>query len=118
MLSALLLCALVSAREPWTVVIDPGHGGYQPGARAGAGKSEKQITLAVAERLKKQLEAKGLTVHLTRDSDKYVSLGGRSRFANEHHADAMLCRMTRSFSVVSEMIPSVPSEPTNRCVRS
>lgn len=90
MLPALILCALVSAREPWTVVIDPGHGGYQPGARAGAGKSEKQLTLAVAERLKKQLAAKGFTVHMTRETDKYVSLGGRSRFANEHHADVLV----------------------------
>jgi N-acetylmuramoyl-L-alanine amidase len=90
MLPAFVLCALVAAREPWTVVIDPGHGGYQPGAHAGGGKYEKQLTLLVAQRLKNQLEAKGFTVFMTRDSDKYVSLGGRSRFANERHADVLV----------------------------
>lgn len=90
MISALVLCALFAAREPWTVVIDPGHGGYQPGAHAGSGKYEKNLTLQVAERLRKQLQARGFTVHMTRETDKYVSLGGRSRFANEHHADVLV----------------------------
>ncbi|MCC6810121.1 MAG: N-acetylmuramoyl-L-alanine amidase [Deltaproteobacteria bacterium] len=90
MLAAFFLCALVAAKEPWTVVIDPGHGGYQPGAKAGDGKYEKHLTLEVAQRLKRALVDKGFTVWLTRDGDKYVSLGGRSRFANEKHADVLV----------------------------
>jgi N-acetylmuramoyl-L-alanine amidase len=85
-----VLFALLGAREPWTVVIDPGHGGYQPGAKAGGGKYEKHLTLEVALRLKEKLETRGFSVWLTRDADKYVSLGGRSHFANDKHADVLV----------------------------
>ncbi len=73
-----------------TVVIDPGHGGYQPGARAGGGKFEKELTLQVALVLKKELQARGHEVFLTRTEDKFVSLGARDRFANAHKADLLI----------------------------
>jgi N-acetylmuramoyl-L-alanine amidase len=90
---SLVLCAVLSAQplsQPWTVVIDPGHGGYQPGARAGNGRYEKHLTLEVAQRLRKKLEERGFKVFMTRDDDRYVSLGARSRFANEKHADVLI----------------------------
>ncbi len=87
---SLVLCALIGAAQPWTVVIDPGHGGYQPGAKAGNGRYEKHLTLEVAHRLKKQLQERGFKVFMTREDDRYVSLGARSRFANEKHADVLL----------------------------
>src|SRR5262245_13511787 len=82
-----LLWSLPSA---WTVVIDPGHGGYQPGARAGAGRFEKHLTLEVARALKRELVARGYQVLLTRDDDRFVSLGARGRFANARAADVMV----------------------------
>jgi N-acetylmuramoyl-L-alanine amidase len=90
MLPLFALCSLIGAPAQWTVVLDPGHGGYQPGARGAKGLYEKHLTLQVAEAAKAELERRGHKVILTRDSDKYVSLGARSRFANEHKADVLV----------------------------
>jgi N-acetylmuramoyl-L-alanine amidase len=69
------------------VVIDPGHGGVDPGALGGAGAVEKEITLAFALELRQRLEAGGrVRVALTRDTDVFVSLGERVRFARERNA--------------------------------
>lgn len=73
-----------------TIIIDPGHGGFQPGARAGGGHYEKELTLQMAQTLRHELEARGHKVFLTRDGDKYVALGARSRFANQHNADILI----------------------------
>lgn len=73
-----------------TIVIDPGHGGFQPGARAGGGHYEKELTLQMAQTLRHELEARGHKVFLTRDSDKFVALGARSRAANQHNADILI----------------------------
>ncbi len=71
------------------VVIDPGHGGGDPGA-VGVGRVyEKHVTLSVARELKKQLENSGrYKVMLTRDADRYVKL--RERFAIAREAGAAL----------------------------
>ncbi|MBU8595037.1 SH3 domain-containing protein [Alkalihalobacillus clausii] len=53
------------------VVIDPGHGGRDPGAR-GNGLIEKNITLLFAKQIKKSLQENGIEVYLTRSSDEYV----------------------------------------------
>lgn len=65
-----------------TVVIDPGHGGKDPGAIGHSGTHEKEIVLGVAMRLKKLLE-KELNVHviLTRDNDTFIPLKTRSKIA-------------------------------------
>lgn len=63
------------------VVIDPGHGGYDIGASHG-GFEEKQINLLIAEKLKKLLEASGITVFLTRDDDSFLSLAERVEITN------------------------------------
>lgn len=73
-----------------TVVIDPGHGGKQPGARAGKGRYEATLTLDVSKNLQKELEKRGHTVFLTRTDDTFVSLGARARFANSKNADVMI----------------------------
>lgn len=67
------------------VVIDAGHGGHDPGALSRWGQSEKDMTLAIARELRDQLRARqpGLEVLLTRDSDVYLTLGERTRLANE-----------------------------------
>jgi N-acetylmuramoyl-L-alanine amidase len=71
-----------------TVIIDPGHGGEEEGARGPAGTLEKDVTLAVARRLKAALEARlGVRVLLTRDSDRTISLDERAALANNNKAD-------------------------------
>lgn len=69
------------------VVIDPGHGGIDPGAISPKKTQEKDIVLAVARRVKAGLERSGrFTVLLTRDQDVFVPLGERVRFARDNNA--------------------------------
>jgi N-acetylmuramoyl-L-alanine amidase len=65
-----------------TVVIDPGHGGHDSGARGIYGY-EKDFALKLAFNLKSQLEAQGIRVVMTRTTDTFISLGGRVQFANK-----------------------------------
>lgn len=71
------------------VVIDPGHGGYDPGAQ-GNGLVEKVWNLEVAKIVKEKLEEVGLTVILTRTNDTYLSLARRAEIANQNGADLFL----------------------------
>jgi N-acetylmuramoyl-L-alanine amidase len=64
------------------IILDPGHGGRDPGAMGPSGLKEKEANLDIAQRLKKLLEEKGLEVLMTRDGDNYVTLQDRTRFAN------------------------------------
>lgn len=74
-----------------TIVIDPGHGGKDPGAVGHLGIREKDITLDVARRLKHKLEARtGFKVILTREDDTFLSLRERVLFANNHQADLFI----------------------------
>ena len=71
-----------------TVVIDPGHGGENPGARGPGGSFEKDIALSIARRLRAELvNARGLQVFLTRDKDIDVELDDRTAIANNYKAD-------------------------------
>lgn len=71
-----------------TVVIDPGHGGKDPGAIGPSGVQEKELTLAVALRLRDMLKEKtNLKVYLTRDKDEFIPLRQRTKFANDKDAD-------------------------------
>jgi N-acetylmuramoyl-L-alanine amidase len=79
-----------AAEEPAvrTVVIDPGHGGENPGARGAGGTLEKDVALSIARRLRTELvNARGLTVFLTRDRDLDVGLDERTAIANNYKAD-------------------------------
>jgi N-acetylmuramoyl-L-alanine amidase len=71
-------------------VIDPGHGGPDPGARGVDGTNEKDIVLAVSMQLERVLLARGYTVRMTRDSDVAVDLYQRSRIARSWRADLLL----------------------------
>jgi N-acetylmuramoyl-L-alanine amidase len=71
------------------IVIDPGHGGRDPGAQA-RGLNEKDINLAVATALAARLGAAGAIVLMTRDSDVYVPLADRPRLATAVGADAFV----------------------------
>ena len=83
---ALLLAVLcLSAVPAWarpTVVIDAGHGGHDRGGVPGDRYAEKVCTLDVARRLQARLRAEGFRTKMTRDSDYFVSLGGRCAVAN------------------------------------
>ena len=63
------------------VVLDPGHGGQDSGAMCG-GVLEKDLTLDVARRIDRLLEAEGIATAMTRLGDTYVSLADRAAFAN------------------------------------
>lgn len=69
------------------IVLDPGHGGDDPGARTVHGVWEKDLTLDIARRLRKLLEKAGLEIEMTRERDETVPLRGRAGFANAAKAD-------------------------------
>ena len=69
-----------------TVVIDPGHGGKDPGA-SGNGVIEKNVNLAVGLELAKVLNARGFRVVMTRQTDVYLTLQERTDIANAQNAD-------------------------------
>jgi N-acetylmuramoyl-L-alanine amidase len=71
------------------IVIDPGHGGHDPGAR-GNGISEAELVLDVAMRLEALLKSEDIEVVLTRRTDAYVALEERTALANRSDADLFL----------------------------
>jgi N-acetylmuramoyl-L-alanine amidase len=72
-----------------TVVIDPGHGGKDPGAQ-GSNLREKEVVLDIAKRLKPLLEEAGFKVIMTRDTDEFISLQERTEIASKTNADIFL----------------------------
>lgn len=74
-----------------TVVIDPGHGGYDSGC-LGAGSQEKHLALKISKQLKKQIEAQypGVQVLMTRYSDVFIPLYKRAAIANKAKADLFI----------------------------
>jgi N-acetylmuramoyl-L-alanine amidase len=75
------------SRPVRTVVIDPGHGGKDPGAIGSGGLLEKDVVLRVSRALADRLRKEGLKVYLTRDSDKFIPLEQRTVDANRWKAD-------------------------------
>ena len=74
-----------------TIAIDAGHGGDDAGVKGPGGGSEKNLTLAVARRLKSGIEARlGVRVLLTRDDDRNVPIDDRIAIANNSKADLFL----------------------------
>ena len=88
-LSALLIlsgCGGPSVdRSNSLVVIDAGHGGHDSGATC-AGKQEKDIVLSITRRLYKEFKSEGYKVYLTRSSDRFLTLGQRTRLADKKDA--------------------------------
>ena len=73
------------------IVLDPGHGGKDPGAIGVGGVAEKDITLSVARKLAQKLRAElGVKVILTRNDDRYVPLEDRTALANQEDADLFI----------------------------
>ena len=91
-----------------TIVLDPGHGGKDPGAVGRYYKTkEKTITLDIVKRLKKLLTARGIKVYLTRNNDKFIPLWKRAQTAHNRaadlfisiHANSARSRRARGFEV-------------------
>ena len=80
-----------TTEKDYVVVIDPGHGGDDPGALGRRGTREKKVVLAISERLKWMLDLQpGLAAQLTRKGDYYVSLRNRIKIAAGHQADVFI----------------------------
>jgi N-acetylmuramoyl-L-alanine amidase len=80
--------ALLGARR--VVVVDPGHGGRDPGAVGVSGVQEKDVALAAARLLRAALEARGYEVAMTREADEFIELADRVRFARARRADLFI----------------------------
>ena len=72
------------------IVIDPGHGGKDTGAVGYKRKREKDIVLAIAKRVYKELKSKGFRVYLTRRGDYFVTLRNRTKMANRVKANLFI----------------------------
>ncbi len=69
------------------IVIDPGHGGRDPGAVGPSGLTEKETVLKISKELRKILKTKGFKVLMTREDDSFVRLRQRSELANNSGAN-------------------------------
>lgn len=70
-----------------TIVIDPGHGGHDPGAVGQAGLTEKTLTLDLALRLEQRLKSQGFYVILTRRKDVSLNLRQRNKISHQNQGD-------------------------------
>ncbi|QKF64440.1 N-acetylmuramoyl-L-alanine amidase family protein [Campylobacter corcagiensis] len=75
--------------KPRLIVIDPGHGGKDPGTM-GAGLKEKDIVLNIGKDLGAELTKRGYKIAYTRTTDKFISLRNRTAFANKKDADLFI----------------------------
>ena len=87
-----------------TIIIDPGHGGEDPGAIGKLGTKEKDITLDISKRLRDKLEKnRGYQIVMTREDDITLSLEDRIEYANSQKADLY----------ISIHVNYIPSKPFN-----
>lgn len=99
LLAVLFMCAPVYAQRQKikTIIIDPGHGGQDNGARGEyegtLGSLEKNITLAISMKLVKALREAMPDVEVipTRTTDVYMSVHEKAKFANDHHGNLFVC---------------------------
>ncbi|HHV67548.1 N-acetylmuramoyl-L-alanine amidase [Ochrobactrum sp. 695/2009] len=77
--------------RPFTIMIDPGHGGIDSGAESLSGIKEKDLTLAFGQELKDRLaQDKNIKVLMTREDDTFLRLSERVRIARQHEADLFI----------------------------
>lgn len=75
----------------FTIMLDPGHGGEDPGAIGPSGAQEKHVVLAIARQLKRKIDAMpGMRAHMTRDADIFIPLGVRVAKARQVNADLFI----------------------------
>jgi len=83
--------------ELGTVIIDPGHGGKDTGARGLNGLLEKDVTLDIAKRAAAVLRRQGVDTRLTREDDRFLPLKARTEFANSNGGDLFVSIHANSF---------------------
>lgn len=98
-----------------TIVLDAGHGGHDPGA-SHFGLKEKHLTLEIVKQLRSRLREAGLTVVMTRESDRFIPLSGRPNLANRLPADLFVsvhvnANSSRHVSGVEVYYPRVSEVP-------
>lgn len=81
---------IVKLEKTYTVVIDAGHGGSDPGATALDGTNEKDMALLIVKKLKSLNNNPNINIVLTRESDKFISATERANFSNKEKADLFL----------------------------
>ncbi|MDP3980692.1 MAG: N-acetylmuramoyl-L-alanine amidase [Chlamydiota bacterium] len=69
---------IIPKNRIFRLVLDPGHGGNDPGTIGQKGTKEKDIVLDICKRIRRQLKASGIEITMTRSSDKFVSLWHRN----------------------------------------
>lgn len=89
------VAAISPVHKKMRIVIDPGHGGKDPGALRSRTR-EKDLNLAVAKELYKLLQKKNFEVKITRENDTFIPLSGRSKIANTFKADLFISVHTNS----------------------
>ena len=89
------VAAVSPVHKKMRIVIDPGHGGKDPGALRGRTR-EKDLNLAVAKELYKLLQKGNFEVKITRENDTFIPLSGRSKIANTFKADLFVSVHTNS----------------------
>ncbi|MBU8914767.1 N-acetylmuramoyl-L-alanine amidase [Bacillus sp. FJAT-29953] len=104
-------------KQSWTVFLDPGHGGSDPGATAG-GYREADLNLAVAKKAQALLVNRGYTVYMSRNDNTTIPLLDRSQMANNLHADIFVSIHTNSTGTSTTSVSGIESyfyesDPTN-----
>ena len=79
-----------TSRKIKTIVLDPGHGGKDPGAIGYNSLKEKEVVLSVGLKLKEKLEEKGFTVKMTRSTDEFIELAQRPKMASDWGGDLFI----------------------------
>jgi peptidoglycan hydrolase-like protein with peptidoglycan-binding domain len=97
------------ALEGKVVIIDPGHGGHDPGAVHG-GLYEKDLALDIGLKLRSMLEKAGATVYMTRDDDRFVSLFYRSAFANKVVLDMEIKALEKEKEKAAEIAEKIETD--------
>lgn len=86
------------SKSPAVVVVDPGHGGHDPGAIGAGGIKEKKVTLSIARITARKLNNRpGIKAVLTRQHDRYLSLAQRRRIAQSKRADLFISIHANSY---------------------
>lgn len=86
--------------KDYTIVIDPGHGGFDPGSTAKDGVFEKDLTLTISEVIRGYLDTLGANTELTRTNDTFITLDNRALLSTEVDADAFISIHFNTFDTV------------------
>ena len=110
--------AIKNPKKLYRIVIDPGHGGKDPGTQNHRyNLSEKDLVLKVAQKLKLLLQKRGYKVLMTRNSDVFLRLEERAEFSNRNRADLFLslhfnAASTKSVHGLETFLYTPPYQPS------